>query len=131
MPTRERREREQNRPKAPRRLAARKGIDAMEPADFYRSTIELCERAIARTEPGTIAFTNTLRTQMEARKHLDEALKGHRSDPFEGLSEDEIRALLRREAEDMPDAHLAVMVEVYCERVGVAFPLRAVAGGAR
>lgn len=121
------------RPRAPRpafkKLAARPDIERLERVDYLRSNILLLERAAAESQPGTIAYIQTLRAQMDARNLLDKALEKGNKNPWDGLSDEELREKLRAESDDMPTPHLAILAEVYCERVGAPFPLRAVAGG--
>jgi hypothetical protein len=119
------------KPRAPAKIKARANVERLTTAEYHRSNILLLEQALAKSEPGTIAYIQTVRAQMDARERLDaELAKGNR-DPWEGLTEDEIREKLREEGAAMPDTHLEILVQVYCDRHGLAFPLRAVAGGAR
>lgn len=112
----------------------RADVETMSRADFLRLQVRTAETMFAhyRHQPkASIAAMQALRAVKEARDALDEELGKGPVDPWAGLSEEEIRHKLRAEAEDMPEPHLAVLVEVYCARVGVSFPLRAVAGGTR
>jgi hypothetical protein len=118
----------------PAPIPVRSGTDTVERVDFLREQIRTLEQMLAkyRNEPkSSIAAMQAVRAIKDARDALDEELAKSPSDPWAGLSEDEIRHRLREEAADMPEQHLAVLVEVYCERVGVRFPLRAAAGGSR
>lgn len=106
---------------------ARTNIDTMSRQDFLRLQLSTAEAMFAhyRHQPkASIAAMQALRAVKDARDALDEELARAQTDPWEGLSEDEVRHKLREMAETMPTEHLAILADEYCERMGIPFPLR-------
>ena len=111
------------------RIAARRGVELLTRVDYLRAQMLLLERVMGKSDPGSIAYIQAAKSQLDVRDRLDKALEKGSGNPWAGLSEDEIRDKLRTEGDSMPDAHLAILVEVYCERHRLPFPMLAVSGG--
>jgi transposase-like protein len=81
-----------------------------------RDTAEDLEK-VRKSGRGVTVLANLRKTMLQLRNELDDALKEQeRTDDPEVLDDESYLQQLEVSAADWPDAHLEVLVRVYCER---------------
>lgn len=111
---------------ARRELARYVEADEISRAKDSLERIRKTRKAAARAGAHT-AVKDLIRD--EQRELERRRLQERELDPTAGMTEEELRDYLREEFTAMPSDHLAEAVRIYCDREGLDFPRRVLAGG--